>query len=76
MGARFIYTDLGEPNVNAYFDRQWQRAGLRCVMSSTNKRVFPRVSEDKSGLGQYLGKFGGEMPKLQGMLTYRVLEKK
>jgi hypothetical protein len=73
-GARFIYTDNGHSHFNDYFDGQWQKAGLRCLMKDTNARIFPRVEEDKSSLGEYLSKFG-QMPKLQGQISYRVLEK-
>ena len=74
VGARFIYTDNGHFHFNDYFDGQWAKAGLRCLMKDTNTRIYPRVEEDKSSLGQYLSKFG-QMPKLQGQISYRVLEK-
>jgi hypothetical protein len=72
-GARFIYTDNGHSHFNDYFDGQWQRAGLRCLLSDTNTRIFPRSKEEKSILGEYLSKFG-QMPKLQGQISYRVLD--
>lgn len=73
-GARFIYTDNGHSHFNDYFDQQWQKAGLRCLMCDSNTRIFPRLTEDKSSLGEYLKKFG-QTPKLQGQISYRVLEK-
>lgn len=74
-GAQFIYTDNGHSYFNDYFDGQWQKAGLQCLMmKDTNSRIFPRVREDKSSLGEYPSKFG-QAPKLQGQISYRVLEK-
>jgi Putative SAM-dependent methyltransferase len=73
-GSRFIYTDNGHVHFNDYFDRQWKDAGLRCIQEGTNVRMVPRVEEEKSSLGDYLDKFG-HAPKLQGTITFRVLEK-
>jgi len=73
-GARFIYTDNGHSHFNDYFDGQWKKAGLRCLMQETNARIYPRLTEEKASLGKYLNKFG-QAPKLQSQISYRVLEK-
>jgi hypothetical protein len=73
-GARFIYIDNGHSDFDRYFDHQWNKAHLHCVLRKTGVRMLPRMTEDKSSLGDYLHKFG-QMPKIQGTTTYRVLEK-
>ncbi len=74
VGARFIYTDNGAYTFNDYFNQQWKKAGLHSLLQQTDTRMFPRTVEQKSSLGEYLRIFG-QMPRLQGKITYRVLEK-
>jgi hypothetical protein len=74
IGARFIYTDNGVYAFNDYFDSQWKKAGLQCLIQQTDTRMSLHVVEEKSILGEYLAKFG-QTPRLQGKITYRVLEK-
>ncbi len=73
-GALFLYDDNGHDAFNTYFDGQWKKAGLKCVVEATNQMVWPSYSEQKSDLGDYLTKFG-QQPKLRTPLTYRVLRK-
>ncbi|WP_157754183.1 hypothetical protein [Lysobacter capsici] len=73
-GAVFLYDDNGHTDFNAYFDQQWQGAGLECLISEDNIRLTPRFSEQASELGSYLTKFG-QSPKLQSYISYRVLRK-
>jgi hypothetical protein len=73
-GAIFLYDDNGHESFNSYFDEQWKRAGLECIIESTNQPTWPSGSEQMSDLGSYLTKFG-QSPKLKTTLTYRVLRK-
>lgn len=73
-GALFVYDDNGHDSFNNYFDCQWKKAGLECVVDATNAVTTPRYNEQKSGLGEFLTKFG-QQPKLKTPLTYRVLRK-
>jgi hypothetical protein len=73
-GALFLYDDNGHDEFNRYFDDLWKQAGLEFVVGETNQRTWPRHTEQKEHLGEYLTKFG-QMPKLQTQLTYRVLRK-
>lgn len=73
-GALFLYDDNGHDAFNTYFDDQWKKAGLSCVVNVTNQIVWPSFTEQKSDLGDYLTKFG-QQPKLKTSLTYRVLRK-
>jgi Putative SAM-dependent methyltransferase len=60
---------------NSYFDQQWQKAGLQVVDQETNIRWYPRSSEQKSELALYTAKFDA-IPKVQSVLSYRILRKK
>lgn len=73
-GALFVYDDNGHDTFNAYFDKQWKAAGLEKIISKNNIEMWPRGSEEKSELGNYLKKFG-QSPKLKATLSYRVLKK-
>lgn len=73
-GAFFIYDDNGHGDFNDYFDKQWTHAGLSCIVQSTNEKIWPRYSEQKAELGDFLQMFG-QQPKLKTPLTYRVLRK-
>ena len=73
-GALFLYDDNGHDAFNSYFDGQWKKAGLNCIVESTNQLTWPSGSEQKSDLGSYLTKFG-QSPKLKTPLSYRVLRK-
>ena len=73
-GALFLYDDNGHDAFNSYFDGQWKKAGLKCIIESTNQMTSPLGSEQKSDLGSYLTKFG-QLPKLKTPLSYRVLRK-
>lgn len=73
-GALFLYDDNGHDAFNNYFDSQWKKAGLTCIVEATNQPVWPSSKEQKSDLGDYLNKFG-QQPKLKTPLTYRVLRK-
>jgi hypothetical protein len=73
-GALFLYDDNGHDDFNGYFDSQWKKAGLECIVAKTNEPTWPSYDEQKSDLGNYLTKFG-QQPKLKTSLTYRVLRK-
>lgn len=70
----FLYDDNGHDAFNTYFDSQWKKAGLKCIVESTNQMVWPSYKEQKSDLENYLTKFG-QQPKLKTPLSYRVLRK-
>jgi Putative SAM-dependent methyltransferase len=74
QGALFLYNDNAHSDFNEYFDEQWKSAGLECLMEEGNTRFTPRFSEQSADLEDYLGKFG-QQPKLQGLVSYRVLRK-
>lgn len=73
-GAVFIYDDNGSDTFNTYFDHQWKTAGLQLIDQDTNVRWFPRSSEQKSELAFYTAKFAA-IPKVQSILSYRILKK-
>jgi hypothetical protein len=73
-GALFLYDDNGHDAFNTYFDDQWKKAGLKCVIASTNQTFWTSGTEQTSDLGTYLTKFG-QSPKLKTPLTFRVLRK-
>lgn len=73
-GAIFLYDDNGNDTFNAYFDQQWQTAGLQLINEQTNTRWWPRSSEQKSELDFYTAKFNA-IPKVQSTLSYRILRK-
>ena len=73
-GALFLYDDNGHDDFNSYFDQQWKKAGLTCLLEASNERMLPSGDEQKAHLGEYLTKFG-QMPKLQAQLSYRILKK-
>jgi hypothetical protein len=73
-GAIFIYDDNGTDALNAYFDGQWQKAGLDLLDQGTNVRWTPRYTERADVLDSYKAKFSA-WPKLQGTLSYRILRK-
>lgn len=73
-GALFLYIDNGHNDFNTYFDNLWSAAGLQRIAGEDNSRWTPRHSEQATGLGQYLQKFGTH-PKLQAWLSYRILRK-
>lgn len=73
-GAIFLYDDNGSDTFNAYFDQQWNNAGLELITQETNTRWLPRSSEQKSELDFYTAKFNA-IPKVQSTLTYRILRK-
>ena len=74
-GALFVYDDNGNGVFNDYFDQQWNSAGLKLIDGGTNVRWTPRYAERASELDSYKAKFGA-FPKLQGYLSYRILQKK
>ena len=43
VGARFVYTDNGAYTFNDYFDDQWKKAGLQCLVRQTDARMPLRV---------------------------------
>jgi hypothetical protein len=73
-GAWFVYIDNGHSDFTSYFDSQWQRAELQCVLSGENEKWIPRFSERASELKEYQEKFE-QSPKIQAQITYRVLRK-
>jgi len=74
-GALFLYDDNGSDAFNSYFDAQWQKAGLECLISQNNSKITPRYSEQASELAAYRTKFNNHSPKIQAWLSYRVLRK-
>jgi len=74
-GAIFLYDDNGSDTFNDYFDSQWKKAGLELIEQESNVRWFPRSSEQKSELAFYQAKFDA-IPKVQSLLSYRILRKK
>jgi hypothetical protein len=73
-GAIFLYDDNGSDDFNSYFDWQWKKAGLQLLAGESNVRWYPRSSEQKSELAFYTEKFNA-IPKVQSMLSYRILRK-
>jgi len=73
-GAWFVYIDNGHSDLTSYFDMQWQKAELKCILSGKDERWVPRFSEQASELEEYRKKFE-QNPKIQSQLTYRVLRK-
>lgn len=73
-GALFLYVDNGQDIFNNYFDKNWGKAKLECLLSETNTQWTPHYSEEKGALGEFLDKW--ESPKLKGYLSFRVLQKK
>ena len=73
-GALFLYIDNGTDDFNKYFDALWKKAGLISLIAVDNTRWTPRHTEQASVLAAYKAKFG-EMSKLQGTLSVRVLRK-
>lgn len=75
-GTVFIYVDNGHTIFNDFFDARWKhRNDVECLYECTNVRRTPHHSEDKSEFGEFLTKFG-QMPKIQGYLSMRILRKK
>ena len=73
-GSLFLYNDNAGRTFADYFDEQWKKAGLTCVLRQDDIRFTPRYSEQASELGDYLDKFG-QHPKIQSKVSYRVLRK-
>ncbi|RTL24905.1 MAG: hypothetical protein EKK52_00140 [Burkholderiales bacterium] len=73
-GAIFLYDDNGTDDFNAYFDGQWQKAGLQVLAQGSNENWTPRYTERSDVLDTYKNKFSA-WPKLKGYLSYRVLRK-
>ncbi|MGC4244004.1 MAG: hypothetical protein QM686_17460 [Herbaspirillum sp.] len=74
QGALFLYVDNGNDGFNHYFDERWKNAKLECVLKESNVRMTPRSQEQASELQMYRDKFG-QSPKIQAILSYRVLRK-
>jgi hypothetical protein len=73
-GAVFVYLDNGHDDFTSYFDKQWQAAELKCILSGKDERWIPRFCEQASELHEYRKKFDQDR-KLRSFLTYRVLRK-
>ncbi|MCI2261474.1 hypothetical protein [Xanthomonas indica] len=73
-GALFCYIDNGADVFNDYFDNIWKASGLQPVITHDNVRMLPRYDEEKGHLGEFLGKFG-QQPKLQSIVSIRILHK-
>jgi Putative SAM-dependent methyltransferase len=73
-GALFCYDDNGTDDFNAYFDGQWQKAGLTQIDAGSNVSWTPRYTERADVLDGYKAKFSA-WPKLKGYLSYRVIQK-
>lgn len=74
-GALFLYIDNGHEIFNEYIDDLAAQAGLDVILSEDNKRFTPSYSERVSELHEYRAKFGGQNPRLQAYLSYRVFRK-
>jgi ribosomal protein RSM22 (predicted rRNA methylase) len=73
-GALFVYVDNGTDSFNDYFDNLCKSAGLEPLMSNSNAKMTPSYSEQASELAEYKAKFAHN-PKIQAILSYRVLRK-
>ena len=74
-GALFLYNDNSFEELDSYFDKQWQTAGMECLLSD-ERYMTPRVHEKKAALlDEYLDKFDKMNPKLKSKVTYRILRK-
>lgn len=75
VGAYLLYLDNGHTDFTTYFDAKWETTGKwECVVSSDNIRITPSGSEQASELIEYKERIG-QMPKIQGYITYRLLKK-
>ncbi|BCW88612.1 hypothetical protein sos41_17530 [Alphaproteobacteria bacterium SO-S41] len=73
-GALFIYTDNGSDEFNDYFDELCKNAGLENLVKQSNRKTFPRFTEQKSELHEYTTKFE-RSPRVSALLSYRALRK-
>ena len=75
VGSLFLYIDNGSDIFNSYFDNLCGDARLTPIIKQDNYRIIPRFSEQASELAEYQDKFGHN-PRIQGHVSYRVLQKK
>lgn len=73
-GALFLYIDNGNDRFNKYFDALCKKAELESVLAEDNQHWIPRHTEQAAVLAKYKVMFG-EMSKLRGNLSFRVLRK-
>lgn len=75
IGAYLLYLDNGHTHFTEYFDERWKAGGgWQIIDSGDNTRFTPSGSEQASEVAEYKGKFG-RSPKIQGVVTYRILRK-
>lgn len=74
-GAIFVYVDNGHDAFNEYIDKLAAEAGLEKLFGEDNRRFTPSFTEQASELSEYRKKFGGQNPKLQAYLSFRIFRK-
>lgn len=72
--AQRVVAERGHLDFNDYFDKQWKQSRFEELIAENNVRTIPRYSEQADAVKDYKERFG-ESPKIQGYLTYRVIEK-